>query len=96
MADIRRLGHAQRRRVGGPSNIYDAVMKPPSFGVRDQVRATGRYGPVTVTGIVPNYAKPEGGNDGHAYIVTGGKSGKQSLHLSGELRPFELGMEEAT
>jgi hypothetical protein len=93
--DPRRLGHAQRRRIGGASNVYGATTKAPSFGLTEQVQAQGRYGPVTVTGIMPNVTRPDGVNDGHAYVVKGGKSGRESMHLSGELSPFEMGMEEA-
>lgn len=95
MGDPRRLGHAQRRRVGAPSNVYADTLKPPSYGPGDTVKAQGRYGAPTVTGVIPNAGgHPDGVNDGHAYVVTGGKTGRTSVHLSGELKPFELGTEE--
>lgn len=61
-------------------------MKPPSFGPGDEVRARGRYGTQTVVGVVPNVMRPqEGMTDGHGYVVTGGKGGRQSMHASGDL-----------
>ena len=94
MTDPRRVGHAQRRRIGAPSNVYADTLKPPTYGPGDTVKAKGRYRTQTVTGIVPNVARPDGTNDGHGYVVSGGKKGRQSVHLSGELAPFELGTEE--
>lgn len=84
--DTRRVGHAQRRRVGAPSNVYADTMKPPSYGAGDQVRAKGRYGMQTVESILPNEVRPDGSIDGHAYAVRGGKAGRLSFHLSNELR----------
>jgi hypothetical protein len=94
--DPRRLGHAQRRRVGAPSNVYGDTLLPPAHGVGDTVKAQGRYRTQTITGVVPNVVRPDGVNDGHGYVVTGGKTGRETLHLSGEIEPFELGTEEAT
>lgn len=94
MADSRRVGHAQRRRMGAPSNAYADTMKPPTHGTGDTVKAPGRYGVQSVVGVIPNLTRPDGDNDGHGYIVQGGKGGRQSVHLSGELRPFEMGMGE--
>jgi hypothetical protein len=96
MTDPRRLGHAQRRRMGAASNIYDATTRAPSFGLTDQVQVKGRYGPQTVVGVVPNVTAPTDEHDGHGYVVQGGKRMRQTMHLSGELKPFEIGMEEAT
>jgi len=96
MADSRRVGMAQRRRMGASSNMYADTLKPPAHGPGDAVKAPGRYGKQTVTDVIPNLTRPSGGNDGHGYVVQGGKMGRQSVHLSGELRPFEMGMEEAT
>ena len=86
MTDTRRLGHAQRRRVGAPSNIYDNTMPPPSRGIGDQVRAPGRYGNQTVVDVMAGMQRPDGTNDGHGYVVQGGKRGRRSVHLSGDLR----------
>lgn len=94
MADPRRVGHAQRRRMGAPSNVYGDTMKPPSYGPGDTVKASGRYRTQTVTNVVPNVTRPDGDNDGHGYVVQGGKGGRQTMHLSGELKPFEIGIEE--
>jgi len=58
------------------------------------VKAPGRYGPQTVTGVVHNVVEPGNGHDGHAYAVTGGKGQRTTVHLSGELKPFEMGTEE--
>jgi hypothetical protein len=69
-------------------------MKPPSYGPGDTVKAKGRYRTQTVTGIITNVTRPDGDNDGHGYVVAGGKKGRESVHLSGELRPFEFGTEE--
>lgn len=95
--DGRRVGHAQRRRIGAPSNVYDDTVKPPSFGVGDVVRvgrsdnSRRRYGDVTVTDVVPGlYGRPDG-NDGHGYVVSGGKSGRQSVHASSQLMASESG-----
>lgn len=96
MTDGRRVGHAQRRRIGAPSNMYADTMKPPSYGPGDTVKAKGRYRTQTVTGVIPNLTQPGLGSDGHGYVVSGGKGGRESVHLSGELQPFEMGMEEAT
>jgi hypothetical protein len=93
--DPRRLGHAQRRRVGAPSNVYADTMKPPTYGPGEQVRAAGRYGPQTVEDVVPNITRPDTNvSDGHGYIVSGGKGGRKTVHLSGELTPFETGQGE--
>lgn len=94
MADPRRVGHAQRRRMGAPSNVYADTLKPPSFGPGETVKAQGRYRSQTVSAVIPNVTRPDGVNDGHAYVVAGGKKGRTSVHLSGELRPFTLGTEE--
>ena len=94
MADPRRVGMAQRRRIGASASMYSNTMKPPSHSPGDTVKAPGRYGVQTVTGVVPNVTSPGNGSDGHAYIVSGGKAGRQSVHLSGELVPFQMGMEE--
>lgn len=96
MPDGRRVGHAQRRRMGAPSNMYANTMRPPSYGPGDSVKAKGRYRGQMVTGVIPNVVQPGEGSDGHAYVVSGGKGGRQSVHLSGELSPFEMGTEEAT
>lgn len=77
--------------MGAPSNVYADTMKAPSMGPGDQVKAPGRYGTMTVMDVVPNIIRPDESNDGHGYIVSGGKMGRQTLHLSGELKPFELG-----
>lgn len=71
-------------------------MKPPTYGPGETVRAPGRYGTLTVENVVPNIQRPSEGNDGHGYVVKGGKLGRETMHLSGELRPFEVGTEEAT
>jgi len=85
--DTRRVGHAQRRRVGAPSNVYGNTMKPPAYGPGDPVRARGRYGVQEVTTVIPAFTRPDSLNDGHAYGVTGGKGGRTTYHLSSELRP---------
>ena len=95
MTDTRRLGHAQRRRMGAPSNVYADTMKPPTYGVGDTVKAKGRYRSGTVTGIWPAWLRPGAGTDGHGYEVTGGKKGRKTVHLSGELAPFQEGQTEA-
>jgi hypothetical protein len=94
MTDTRRLGHAQRRRVGAPANLYGDTMQQPSFGVGDTVKAKGRYRSQTVTAIQAGVNRPDGTSDGHLYEVTGGKSGRVTVHPSGELSSFELGTEE--
>ena len=94
MADPRRVGHAQRRRMGAPSNVYADTVKPPTHGVGDTVKAKGRYRSGTVTAVFPSVMKHDSDNDGHGYEVTGGKGGKKSVHLSGELRPFQMGQGE--
>jgi hypothetical protein len=96
MGDPRRLGHAQRRRIGAPSNVYADTMKPPTYGPGENVKAAGRYGTQTVVDVMPNVSRPDALNDGHGYVVSGGKNGRTSVHLSGELKPFEMGKEEAT
>ena len=88
------LGHAQRRRKGLPSNVYGATTQQPSFGPGDSVKAQGRYGAQKVVIVVPNVARPDGVNDGHGYVVRGGKKMRTSVHMSGELRPIEMGMGE--
>lgn len=95
MTDPRRVGHAQRRRMGAPSNVYADTMKPPSYAPGDTVKAPGRYGVQTVTAVMPNTTRPGRESDGHSYEVSGGKGGRVTVHLSGELRPFEMGQEEA-
>lgn len=89
--DGRRVGHAQRRRIGAPSNVYDNTIKPPTFGVGDVVQARGRYGRPSVTSIIPNITKPisDAGIDGHVYEVSGGKGGRTTRHFSDELRRNE-------
>lgn len=69
-------------------------MKAPSFSEGDEVRAQGRYGVNRVVAVRPNITRPDGTNDGHGYFVQGGKLGRVTMHLSGELRPFQLGMSE--
>lgn len=81
--------------MGASSNAYSQTMKPPAYGPGDTVKAKGRYRTQTVTDVVPNVTRPDGDNDGHGYVVSGGKTGRQSMHLSGELKPFQLGTEEA-
>lgn len=94
--DMRRVGHAQRRRIGASPNMYGDTVKPPTHGVGDTVKAAGRYRTGTVTAIFPSAGGRAGnGNDGHAYEVTAGKSGRTSVHLSGELKPFQEGQMEA-
>jgi hypothetical protein len=95
MTDGRRVGQAQRRRIGAPSNVYSDTVKPPTHGVGDTVKAAGRYRTGTVTGIIPSITHPGPGTDGHGYEVTGGKGGRKSVHLSGELKPFQEGQQEA-
>lgn len=96
MTDTRRLGHAQRRRLGAPSNVYADTMKPPTYGPGDTVKAPGRYGGVTVVNVMPAITRPGRDSDGHGYAVQGGKTGRITVHLSGELRPFQMGQTEAT
>lgn len=86
MGDPRRLGMAQRRRIGASSNVYDTTIQPPSFGAGDSVRAKGRYGMQAVVAVVPSVVRPSGDVDGHGYVVQGGKRGRTSMHLSNELR----------
>jgi hypothetical protein len=93
--DNRRIGQAQRRRNGGASNVYADTVKPPTHGVGDTVKAKGRYRTGTVTAIFPSIGHPGEGSDGHGYEVTGGKGGRKSTHLSGELKPFQEGQTEA-
>jgi hypothetical protein len=95
MTDGRRVGHAQRRRIGAPSNMYANTVKPPTHGMGDTVKAKGRYRTGTVTAIFPSVLEPDGVNDGHGYEVTAGKGGRKSMHLSGELMPFQEGQTEA-
>jgi hypothetical protein len=95
MTDARKLGHAQRRRLGAPSNVYADTMKPPAYGVGDPVKAAGRYKDQVVSSVVPNVTRPDAENDGHGYVVKAGKQGRETMHLSGELRPFRVGQEEA-
>ena len=96
MTDGRRVGQAQRRRIGASSNMYQDTVKPPTHGVGDTVKAAGRYRTGTVTAIFPSAGgHAGGGNDGHAYEVTAGKGGRKSVHLSGELKPFQEGQTEA-
>lgn len=94
MPDPRRIGHAQRRRIGASPNMYDQTMQPPTYGPGDTVKAKGRYGAQTVTDVIPNVTKPGAGTDGHGYVVQGGKGGRQSTHLSGEIDHFVAGTGE--
>lgn len=99
MADGRRVGHAQRRRIGAPSNVYDDTTHQPSFGVGDVVRAGGRYGPQTVVEVHPNVLGHPGEilgrvNDGHGYTVEGGKGKRRTFHGSASLTSFGQGSEE--
>ena len=80
--------------MGAPSNVYADTVKPPTHGVGDTVKAKGRYRTGTVTAVFPSVMKADGINDGHGYEVTGGKGGRTSVHLSGELAPFQMGQEE--
>ena len=80
--------------MGAQSSMYSGTVAPPAYGAGDTVKAKGRYGTQTVVGIVPNAVDPTGGNDGHGYVVQGGKSGRQSVHASSDLEAFELGTEE--
>jgi hypothetical protein len=82
--------------MGAASNVYADTMKPPTFNPGDPVKAAGRYRNQVVSAVHPNVVQPGPGSDGHAYEVTGGKTGRTTLHLSGELKPFEIGQEEAT
>ena len=95
MTDGRRVGHAQRRRIGAASNMYAETVKPPTYSVGDTVKAPGRYRTGTVTAVFPGVMKADGTNDGHGYAVSGGKMGRVTTHLSGELRPFQMGKTEA-
>lgn len=95
MADPRMLGHAQRRRIGAPSNVYADTMKPPSYAPGDPVKAAGRYRDQVVSAVHPNVVRPSENSDGHGYVVKGGKGGRETMHLSGELRPFKVGQGEA-
>jgi len=94
MTDPRRVGHAQRRRMGAASNVYDTVAKPPAYAYGEQVSAPGRRGVQTIVGIAKSAVSADRTNDGHAYAVQGGKAQKVSWHLSGELRPFDIGQED--
>jgi hypothetical protein len=94
MTDTRRLGHAQRRRLGAPSNVYADTLRPPTHGPGDTVKAPGRYGAQTVVDVMPSVTRPDTNNDGHAYAVQGGKGGRVTIHLSGELKPFQMGQGE--
>jgi hypothetical protein len=87
MTDARRVGQAQRRRIGASPNMYSNTMLPPSFGPGDTVTAKGRRGPQAVVGVIPNVSRPGGGHDGHGYVVQGGKKGRRTVHPSGELVP---------
>ena len=82
--------------MGAPSNVYADTMRPPTFGPGDPVQAAGRYRDQVVSAVVPNVTRPGEGTDGHGYIVRGGKGGRETMHLSGELRPFQAGLGEAT
>jgi hypothetical protein len=86
--DTRRLGHAQRRRLGAPANVYADTLKPPAHGVGDSVTAPGRYGPQEIVGIIYNVIRPGGGSDGHGYVVQGGKGGRKTLHSSDNLSTY--------
>lgn len=96
MADGRRVGHAQRRRIGAPSNVYDSTIEPPTHGVGSQVRVKGRYGVNTVDDIQVGVGRagtmnPVTGapDDGHAYRIVGGKGGRATWHPSSEIKPVE-------
>jgi hypothetical protein len=80
--------------MGAASNAYADTMKPPTYGPGEHVKANGRYGQQTVEDVIPNITRPSESSDGHGYVVSGGKLGRKSTHLSGELRPFEVGMGE--
>jgi len=95
MTDGRRVGHAQRRRIGASSNAYADTMLPPTYSPGDSVQAAHRYGALHVVNVMPNVRRPDRDSDGHVYLVQGGKGGRVTAHLSGELRPFNLGREEA-
>lgn len=82
--------------MGAPSNVYADTMKPPTYAPGDPVKAAGRYGGQTIAAVIPNITRPSETSDGHGYQVTGGKMGRTTVHLSGELKPFEMGQEEAT
>ena len=69
-------------------------MNQPSHGIGDTVKAAGRYRTVEVTNIMPNITRPGRDSDGHGYVVRGGKGGRETVHLSGELQPFEIGQGE--
>lgn len=94
MTDARRVGHAQRRRIGASPNMYSNTMLPPSFGPGDTVTAKGRRGVQAVVGVIPNVSQPGAGNDGHGYVVQGGKGGRRTTHASSELMPFQIGAGE--
>ena len=69
-------------------------MRPPTYGPGDTVKAKGRYRTQTITDVIPNVTRPGDGTDGHGYVVQGGKGGRQTVHLSGEIAPFTVGTEE--
>jgi hypothetical protein len=71
-------------------------MKPATYSVGDTVKAEGRYKAQTVTSVHLGQSRPGSRDDGHTYTVSGGKRGRQTQHLSGQLRPFDMGTEEAT
>jgi hypothetical protein len=85
-----------RRRMGAPSNVYADTMKPPTFSPGDPVKAANRYRDQVVVAVHPNVTQPNAFSDGHGYVVKGGKLGRETMHLSGELRPFKVGQGEAT
>ena len=88
MADLRRVGQAQRRRMGGSPNVYGTAVKPPAYGIGDTVKARGRYGTGVVVGITPGVVRPSAsdGVDGHGYHVSAGNGARVTLHLSSELK----------
>jgi hypothetical protein len=61
-------------------------MEPPRFGAGEAVRAKGRYRDQMIEEVLPNIARPDADNDGHGYVVSGGKMGRKSVHTSSELR----------
>jgi hypothetical protein len=80
--------------MGAAPNVYADTMKPPTYGPGDPVKAAGRYKDQVVSHVIPNITRPTAEHDGHGYVVTGGKMERQTIHLSGELKPFELGQGE--
>jgi len=81
--------------MGAGPNMYATTMRPPTFAPGEEVKAPGRYGVMTVDSVMPNTARPGRDSDGHTYAVSGGKGGRVTVHLSGELKPFQMGQQEA-